>query len=140
MQRLVLRRLETGDQGTFGVIELPSGDQIFTGEQPDRGNAPSISCIPAGLYRCDWTYSPAFRRMMYLVHPVPGRSGIRIHSANLMGDRALGFKSHLEGCIAPGGARGYIQGQKAILRSAPAVSALEAAMQRQPFELEIQPC
>lgn len=134
--KAVLERLETSDHGSFGRIMF-AGVTRFTGELPDRDNAPNISCIPAGTYRCLWTWSPAFKRFMYLVDGVPSRAGVRIHPANLCGDRACGLKSHLNGCIALGERLGTMDGQKAVLLSAPAVRALEAAMKRQPFELEI---
>lgn len=140
MRRLVLQRLESGDEGTFGRLMLPDGRALFTGELPERGNAPNTSCIPPGEYRCTWTFSPAFRRMMYQVCPVPGRSGIRIHPANYMGDKSKGLRSHLNGCIALGQRLGWIEGQKALLLSAPAVAALEAATERAPFILEVAPC
>lgn len=140
MIRATLTRLETGDQGTFGRLSLPDGRDWFSGELPDRDNAPNVSCIPAGLYRCLWTWSPAFKRMMYLVDRVPGRSGVRIHSANYMGDRTKGHRCHLNGCIALGQRIGHIEGQKALILSGPAVLALESAVGRQSFELEIIPC
>lgn len=133
---MTLERVETGDQGTFGVLRYPGGE-LYSGELPDHGNAPNISCIPAGSYECIWTYSPAFKRMMYLVSGVPGRSGIRIHSANYMGDRAKGFKSHLYGCIALGKKTGTIKGQRAILISRPAIREFEDAMGGESFQLEI---
>jgi len=74
---------------------------------------------------------------MYLVSEVPGRSGIRIHPANLMGDRSKGYKSHLYGCIALGKKLGAIKDQKAVLISRPAVRLLEDTMKRQAFKLEI---
>lgn len=136
MNYAYLHRVETGDQGTFGRIIF--GDyELFTGEQPWLNNLPNQSCIPAGLYKVTWTYSPAFKRMMYLVNNVKGRSGIRIHPANLMGDRARGFKSHLYGCIALGEKRGYLGGQKAVLVSRPAVTKLENWAGGESFELEI---
>lgn len=137
--RALLERFETGDQGTFGRMTV-EGAPWYSGELPDRGNAPNVSRIPDGTYRCDWTYSPAFKRMMYLVRDVPGRSGIRIHSANLMGDKAKGLKSHLYGCIALAERRGWLEGQKAILVSRPACSQFEDALGRQSFELEIRTC
>jgi hypothetical protein len=137
MRRVTLQRIETGDHGTFGrIAEVPA----FTGELPDRDNASNVSCIPAGIYRCLWTWSPAFKRFMYLVDGVRGRSGIRIHAANLMGDKSKGLRCQLNGCIALGQRLGVIEGQKAVVLSAPAISAFEAAMERQPFELEIMPC
>lgn len=134
--RATLTRFQTGDHGTFGRLSAGSL-AVFSGELPDRGNAPNVSCIPAGAYTCVFTFSPAFRRLMYAVVPVPGRTGIRIHPANLMGDRALGLRSHLYGCIALGERLGWMDGQRAILVSRPAVAALEAEMNGQPFDLEI---
>jgi hypothetical protein len=52
-------------------------------------------CINVGTYTLKWTYSPTFKKHMYLVNAVGGRSGIRVHSANdindLLGCIALGF-------------------------------------------------
>lgn len=131
-----LERFETSDQGTFGRI-LFDDKELFTGELPDRNNRPNLSCIPTGLYVCKWTYSPAFKRMMYLVTRVEGRSGIRIHSANLMGAKDKGYKSHLYGCIAMGERLGHLGKQKAILVSRPAISAFERWANTETFELEI---
>lgn len=136
MQRAILRRLETGDQGTFGQLRL-NDLTLFTGELPARENKNNVSCIPAGTYRCIFNMSRAFRRLMYLVDGVPGRSGVRIHSANYMGDEALGFRCQLKGCIAPGMKLGWMAGQKAVLSSAAAVAVLEAEANREPFDLEI---
>lgn len=136
MKHALLTRTEEGDQGTFGVLDF-DGKRVFTGELPDRDNAPGVSRIPAGKYLCRFTYSPAFKRKMYAVEGVKGRSGIRIHSANLMGDKTKGFQSHLLGCIALGERRGSIKGQKAILVSKPAISKLESHMDGEDFELEI---
>jgi hypothetical protein len=136
MNSVTLERVETGDQGTFGVLRF-DGATLFTGELPDRGNASNLSCIPTGQYDCKWTYSPAFKRMMYVVTGVDHRSGIRIHPANLMGDTTKGFKSHLYGCIALGKKTGTLAGQRAVLASQPAVRLFEDAMDRQPFKLEI---
>lgn len=133
--KAVLERLESSDQGTFGRITF-GNTTLFTGELPERDNAANASCIPPGKYVCRWTYSPAFKRQMYLVDGVPKRAGIRIHSANFMGD-APPYKKQLNGCIALGERLGVMDGQKAVLLSAPAVRKLEMAMNRQPFELEI---
>ena len=135
--KATLERLESTDQGTFGRIYFGK-NWLYTGELPDRDNATNISCIPTGTYDVLWTYSPAFKRYMYLVTSVTGRSGIRIHSANLMGDHSKGFRSHLYGCIAFGEKRGYLDNQKAILVSRPAVSFFEDTMERKPFTLEIK--
>lgn len=134
--KATLTRLESSDQGTFGKIKVGSLT-LFTGELPRRENKSNISCIPSGLYRCVWTFSPRFKRFMYLVEGVPQRTGIRKHSANLMGDKNLGYKAQLNGCIALGEKLGFIDNQKALLLSAPAMRRFESFMERKPFTLEI---
>jgi len=131
-----LQRLESSDEGTFGVIKI-NKLILFTGELPRRENRSNISCIPAGIYKCRWTYSNRFKRKMFLVDGVPDRAGIRIHAANLMGDVTLGYKAQLNGCIALGEKLGSIDGQKAVLLSVPAIRKFEKLMGGKPFELEI---
>jgi hypothetical protein len=133
---VLLERLETGDHGTFGRIVLP-GLSLFTGELPYRDNLPNLSCLPDGVYNVVWTFSPAFRREMYLMLGTHPRAGIRKHSANFMGDRTKGLRSQLYGCIALGERLGWMGGQKALLLSAPAVRRFEDHMERKPFKLEI---
>ncbi len=136
MAAVRLTRLETGNQGTFGRLTA-RGIAFFSGELPWRDNASNVSCIPAGTYRCVWSYSPRFRRLMYLVEGVRDRSGVRFHSANLMGDVARKYLSQLNGCIALGERMGWIDGQKAVLMSAPATRRFESLMAGKPFTLEI---
>ncbi len=76
--------------------------------------------------------------MMFEVESVPKRGGIRIHSANLMGDDSKGYKRQLNGCIALGQTLGRIEGQKALLLSKPAIRQFEDLMNRQDFTLEIK--
>ena len=135
--RVILERLETSDQGTFGRLIAPDL-VVFTGELPWRGNASMVSCIPEGLYRAAWTWSPSFRRFLYAIYPVDGRSGIRVHGANFMGDISMGYRSQLNGCVALGERLGTFEGQKAVLLSAPAMRRFEKVMGYEPFEIEIR--
>jgi hypothetical protein len=137
MKRAVLTRMETGDQGTFGRLQV-GPLVLFTGELPWRDNHPNLSCVPAGIYICEWTYSPRFRRNLYSVTAVPDRTGVRKHAANLMGDVTKGFRTQLSGCIALGEKLGWLDGQKAVLLSAPAMRKFEDFMERSRFELEIK--
>lgn len=137
MSDAILQRFESTDQGTFGKL-VARGLALFSGELPWRDNASSISCVPAGTYRAIFTHSPRFGRHLYLLDRVPARGGIRIHPANLMGDSQKGFKCQLNGCIALGLRLGYIDHQKAVLLSAPAVRHLETAMRGNLFTLEIR--
>lgn len=133
----VIDRLDRCDQGTFGRI-VTRGLALFTGELPSRDNQPNISCIPTGLYQCVWTYSPRFARFMYLLLETSPRAGIRKHAANLMGDESKGYRRQLNGCIALGERLGWMDGQKALLLSAPAMRRFEDHMGRRPFILEIR--
>ncbi|MCH9647391.1 MAG: hypothetical protein K0U98_04075 [Deltaproteobacteria bacterium] len=49
---LTLERFCSSQQmGTFGTITV-GGATVYTLEPPWRGNAPRVSCIPSGRYRC----------------------------------------------------------------------------------------
>lgn len=122
--------------GTFGRLFLP-GLTLFTGELPWRNNLANLSCIPAALYRCVFTSSPRFRRGMYLLTGTGARAGVRFHSANLMGI-CPPYVAQLNGCIALGEKLGWMDKQKALLISAPAIRRFESAMEQKPFELEIR--
>lgn len=132
----VLIRLDHGDEGTFGRIVVP-GLTLFTGELPWRNNLSNLSCIPPAVYNVVWDYSPHFGRYMYLVLGADPRAGIRAHSANFMGDPNMGYRKQLNGCIALGEKLGWMDGQKALLVSAPAVRRFEEYMKHEAFKLEI---
>lgn len=136
MKKARLTRNVTGDEGTFGILEV-DGFAFFTGELPDRGNANDISCIPTGTYTCRYTLSFRMKKRTYQVDGVEGRAGIRIHSANFMGDKAKGRLCQLNGCIALGKKLGTMDGQAAILLSTQAVREFEELMGKRPFELEV---
>lgn len=121
-QILVLERYCYSERmGVFGRVRgVPFA--CHTVEQPWRGNAPFVSCIPEGLYQLAPVTSPRFARTYALVNPELRvfasqadceRDGDRyaclIHAAN----RA----SELQGCIAPGESEGVIGGEWAVLRS-----------------------
>ncbi len=131
-----LTRTESSSHGTFGIIRYEDFTS-YTLELPWVENAGSISCIPKGSYNVIWTYSPRFKRYMFLVDGVPGRTGIRFHSANLAGDTRLGLKSHLHGCIALGERIGVMGKQKALLLSAPMVIQFENLLHHNRFRLII---
>lgn len=135
--KLSLIRTVSDDSGTRGRLTLPDGRILLTGELTWKANAPGVSCIPNGLYPCVWGFSPHFNRELYHVTKVPGREAILIHPANYMGDTSKGFKSDLEGCIALGMAFGNFGEQIILTRSREAIGLFEAALNKQPFDLEI---
>lgn len=136
MKRVILTRVATGEQGTFGVLRF-DGRAVSTGELPWRENRRNVSCIPGGKYLCRIIRSPRFGTV-YHVKNVPGRSGVLIHSGNYAGDTSRGWRTHSHGCILPGLRRGRLGDQRAVLCSCPALGQLVAALRRQPFILEIR--
>lgn len=135
MRKATLTRTKTGNAGTFGVLEI-DGERFRTGELPWRDNARGKSCVPAGTYRVSWQPSGKYGKK-YELQDVPGRSDILIHAANLVGDKDLGLKSEVDGCIALGLGKGFVNGQEAVVQSQDAVRAFEAYMGKEDFELTI---
>lgn len=137
MIRVGLFRLQHGDQGTQGVLALPDGVFCNTLELPWRDNRSSISCIPCGEYDVVIRQSPRFGAV-YHVKNVPNRTWIEIHAANLAGDVELGYRTHVEGCIALGQYFGRIDGQVAVLASRPTVRGLLEKLNGEPFRLLVE--
>jgi hypothetical protein len=131
----VLLRQGGDDQGTPGVLWSPSGGTWRSLELPWRDNVRKLSCIPEGRYECVVVNSPRFGRV-YHVQGVPGRDAILIHSGNWAG-AIPAWKTHVQGCILLGEKAGTLGGQRAVLVSKPAVRRFNAAMQMQPFLLEV---
>lgn len=94
MHELTLLRSFSDSSATIGAFYIHGVYVVDSLELPWKDNAKGISCIPEGIYELVLSYSPRFGRMLYEVKNVPGRRGIRIHSAN--------YTSQLHGCIAPG--------------------------------------
>lgn len=131
-----LTRAPSNDGGTFGVFTIHT-TSLYSGELPYLDNRSNVSSIPPGSYKCRYSLSPRFKKYSYEVMGVPGRAGIRIHSANFMGNKEKGFKSQLNGCIALGLRVGVMENQTALLLSPPAIRKLEEITERQDFMLEI---
>lgn len=139
MRYALLERRDKSDEGCFGII-VARRFVAYTGELPWLNNQPNVSCVPGdgAKYKVVWTYSPHFRRYMYLLLGTEPRAGIREHSANLMGNKLKGYRAQLNGCIALGERLGWLDGQKAVLLSRPAVRRFEEYMEHEPFILEIR--
>lgn len=84
-------QLFVSDRGR--VVDL----RIDTLELEWRNNEARKSCIPAGTYRMEWTFSPKFKRKTWELSGVPGRGDIRIHAGNYAGT----VVSDSLGCILP---------------------------------------
>lgn len=135
-----IERFYNSPKQALGVITACKGNEIFTAKTLERGwlnNAPSISCIPSGRYQVQWTRSNRLSKLKgedvftYEILNVPGRSGIRMHSAN--------YYYHLEGCIALGSAHKDLNADQELdlIHSGNTMTAFADFMERKPFKLEI---
>ncbi len=137
MSDVSLYRFSTGVQGTFGIIVF-NNQYLYTGELPWKDNKPNISCIPTGTYSVHMRISPKFGQVYEV--STSGRTFILFHSGNFSGDKSLGFRTNVQGCILLGFKRGTLHGQQAVLASRPARSRFERALGFEPFNLGIIEC
>ena len=96
----IIRERES-DHGAFGRLYLDDGWSCFTAELPWSWNERNYSCIPNGVYECDFMPRSASGkyRNVYHVKDVPFRGGILIHAGNFAGDRRKGYRTDSYGCI-----------------------------------------
>lgn len=142
VMRVVLSRGPSTPDGTFGTMSLPNGMSFATLELPWKNNQNGVSCIPPGKYiakkRTDST--PGTRAglpFVYELKGVPGRSAIQIHPGNYAGDKELGKKSNVEGCILLGMGIGNFNGQRGVIQSSQAVTAFNNALGGRDVEIVI---
>lgn len=113
MKTMIIRRVATGEQGTFGVIlhnDIPfalSLERQWLDNRPSVGDVPG-SCIPSGEYACKRVNSPRFKNT-FEVTDVENRTHILFHKGNLDDD------SH--GCILVGEKFGMLSANAGILES-----------------------
>jgi hypothetical protein len=82
--------------GTCVILDKKSFP-IFSSLSLERGwrnNLNRISCIPSGLYDLKLEYSDRFRKNLWEIKGVNGRSETKFHAAN--------YWNQLEGCISLG--------------------------------------
>ncbi|MEN8171432.1 MAG: DUF5675 family protein, partial [Chloroflexota bacterium] len=108
MKTLVLRRVATGDKGTFGCILYLDIPFALTLELRWLNNRRRKSCIPAGNYKCNRVDSPKFGNTFEITN-VPGRSHILFHKGNLDEDSL--------GCVLVGEQFGNLGDDSGILSS-----------------------
>lgn len=141
--RIALRRLSTGDDGTVGEIVADGRRVCFTLELPWRDNASGVSCIPPGNYDVRYLARSTSGKYhdVYHVSGVPGRGGILIHGGNFAGDRTLGMRSDVLGCVLPGRRLGRLATprglQLAVIDSRAALRDLHVVTGRNSFTLTV---
>lgn len=153
INRATLTRIKKDDNCTLGVMSVTKQNGYSwackTLELPDKGNKNGISCIPEGEYDVEYTKSPSFSRLAtmkarkkdpkapevevftYELKDVPGRAGIRIHSAN--------YTRQLRGCIALGSMHKDLDGDGTtdVVHSGKTMEEFEKLMDKKPFKLKI---
>lgn len=105
----LIRIEEHPGDGTFGTLRIEGRAFCVTLEPPDLNNAPNISNIPPGNYRCR-RYSSAKFPYTFEIAGVPGRDGVLFHAGNTVGDT--------RGCVLLGQYFGKLRDdRRAVLNS-----------------------
>ena len=131
MKSAVLLRIDDDGKRTLGVLRT-EGALFSMLEPPWRDNARDESCIPTGVYECQFlprSASGKFRNVWW-VRAVPGRAGILIHNGVVV--------AHTEGCPLIGRHHKTFDGQVAVWRSREALREFNKVMGRKPFRLEVR--
>ncbi len=124
---------------TVGVLYDDLGKRICdTIEKPWKGNAPDISCVPAGIYDFKPRLSPSQGETYYLenkklgvtLSEKPGRTFIQIDIANI--------QSELLGCIAVGNGFGIYKNEWSVRDSAKTKGKLMKLLNGENHTLEIK--
>lgn len=128
---LILLRHFHKDNVTLGnIFDAVTGHHICcTLEEPWKGNAKKISCIPEGQYTCVPYNSVKFSNV-WEITGIPGRDKVLIHAGNTTDD--------IEGCILVGMEHGNLKGKDAVLRSKEALLKLRAMYAGMTFKLNIK--
>ena len=96
---VILRDLFFDGQASLGscLVYDNNKKRVFKSVSLERGwinNQNSVSCIPEGVYNLVLEYSPRFKKDLWEIKGVPGRSECKFHTAN--------YWWQLNGCIALG--------------------------------------
>jgi hypothetical protein len=97
--QVIVNRFKITDDYSLGhcYIKYGEGNSVYVGCSLERGwrdNQNMISCVPEGTYPLKLDYSPKFKKKLWELYCVPGRSECKFHVAN--------YWRQLNGCIALG--------------------------------------
>jgi len=88
MKELVLKRIASTNEETYGVLLDDGLPFVVTLEPPDKGNKSDISCIPAGHYTCRRQFYNRGNYTTFVITGVPNRYDILFHKGNTTADTA----------------------------------------------------
>lgn len=119
LEKLLLERSETSDNGTFGAIMRGAAKVCDTCELPWKDNQSKISCIPKGNYLVTRYQSPT-KGSVFLINGVKNRDMIEMHVGNTIKD--------ILGCVAVGTGRGIVHDLPAVISSRPTLEKMLAEL------------
>jgi hypothetical protein len=130
METAILMRDEVTKSVIRGTLRV-KGKVFQVLERPWLNNKANESCIPAGEYNTIFLKQSASGKYkdVYQVQAVPGRSGVLIHSGNVV--------EHTRGCLIMGLQRAYLAGKPAVTNSRTALHDFVALLEHKPFVLHI---
>ena len=129
---LTLKRVSTGEQGTFGSLLHQNIPLVQTLERQWLDNAVGVSCIPEGAYTCRRVQSPKFGNTFEVIN-VEDRTHILFHKGNLDSD------SH--GCVILGKQNGALGEDRGVLSSKQGFNEFMLLLEAtDEFELTIEDC
>ncbi len=148
MRSAILTRLQTGDEGTFGLLKTDDGAVFATGELPWRDNQSGRSCVIAKKRVARRRESPK-HGMCYHLDDTDGRTDVEIHAGNLCGDVDKGYGADVLGCLLPGKDVALFKAdsihpgkpprdQRGVTSSGQALAELNEHFNGEDFELDIQ--
>lgn len=123
-----IRRFLSNQEGTFGVFLWNSRPVCVTCENPWRNNKPRESCIPPGDFEVT-SHNGAKYKNVWVLHDVPGRSAILIHSGNTEKDT--------DGCIIVGMSFARFGDVTGVAQSGVAISLLRSVLPKE-FKISIR--
>lgn len=99
MKQVVINRYKVTSNYSLGHCYIVHTDGIveYIGCSLERGwrdNQKNVSCVPEGEYDLKLEWSPRFKKELWELYGVPGRSETKFHVSN--------YWQQLEGCIALG--------------------------------------
>ena len=127
---VILQRVITSAQGTFGVLIVNGRPFCVTCEAPWNDNKIGVSCIPSGQYDCVRHTGQQWVNVWEVTN-VPGHSAILIHSGNTIKDT--------KGCILVGDSFGVLNGMPGVANSVKTLNQLRTLLPDR-FTIEVKNC
>ena len=149
MKTFTITRILSDDQWVDGIGQVDGLGAFCTGEDPDLNNQPGISCVLPGEYLCRRIKTPKHPKDpndstawdyegVYALEDKNGRTAVELHRGNFHGNKALGYRSDVEGCILLGNSKGDLDGQRCVLDSDAACKRFYQFMNGEDFLLTIE--